>query len=104
MKFKALHPVNVEGLGDIKKGAEFTCDLSRSLSRQIKHGSVAIVAEEPKQEADGGGDGGNGAQAADDLESKSHAELKAMATAKGLEFAGNVSRAKLLEMLTAKAE
>lgn len=35
------------------------------------------------------------------LESKTAAELKAIATERGLSFSGNVSKAKLLEMLAA---
>jgi hypothetical protein len=103
MKFKALKAVHVDGLGDVKAGAEFDFELTRSLARQIKHRSVvaaSAVAPAEKPKADGGeGDGGS---AGDDLTSKSHAELKDLATAKGFEFPGNVSRAKLLEMLTAE--
>lgn len=89
MKFEVLRAVSGRA-----KGETFHADLTRELARQVKHRSLRVIVEGPVET--------NPAAPADKpLEALSASELKDLATAKGLDFLGNVSKAKLVEMLSA---
>lgn len=90
VRVKAIKPCTV-GRADLKKGDELTAP-RHEVARLLKHRMVEEVGAVEEQQSGG-----------DDLESKTAAELKELATAKGLTFKGNVSKKDLIEMLSVPA-